>query len=139
MNFSDNRFQFSIGEHRDNNVIWVSFEKNSELIAYLKSQTKAKWSANHQKWYVADCRHYRELFGLVQAITGKTVISKIHLVNLPEFQRFQEHLKLKGYSPNTLRTYSLEFAQLLYVLKSFPVQELSAERLRSYFPRYSGC
>ena len=70
---------------------------------------------------------------------GKTVISKIHLVNLPEFQRFQEHLKLKGYSPNTLRTYSLEFAQLLYVLKSFPVQELSPERLRSYFPRYSGC
>lgn len=28
MDFSDNRFQFSIGEHRDKNVIWVSFEKD---------------------------------------------------------------------------------------------------------------
>ena len=47
--------------------------------------------------------------------------------------RFQEHLILKGYSPNTIRTYTLEFAQLLYILKTFRVDDLQPDRLRSYF------
>lgn len=34
---------------------------------------------------------------------------------------------------NTIRTYSIEFAQLLYMLKEHPVQKLSPERLQSYF------
>ncbi|HAR20028.1 MAG TPA: integrase, partial [Cytophagales bacterium] len=46
---------------------------------------------------------------------------------------FQEHLILKGYSPNTIRTYTLEFAQLLYILKTFRVDDLQPDRLRSYF------
>src|SRR5690606_30088427 len=58
---------------------------------------------------------------------------KISAANLPEFQKYQNILTLKGFSPNTIRTYSIEFAQLLYVLKDFPVQELSPERLQSYF------
>ena len=78
------------------------------------------------------CSH-RALFGLPEEITGKAVLAKIHLINLPEFKRFQEHLVLKGYSANTLRTYSTEFAQLLYVMKGNPIQELTTERLRSYF------
>lgn len=40
---------------------------------------------------------------------------------------------MKGYSANTVRTYSTEFAQLLSVLKGNPVEELTPERLRSYF------
>lgn len=52
---------------------------------------------------------------------------------MPAFQRFQELIKLKGYSRHTLRTYSIAFAQLLYSLKSYPVNDLTPERLRSYF------
>lgn len=133
MDFSDKRFQFSSGTHNGSNVIWVQFEKDRQLISFLREHTKARWSASQKKWYVTDSRHYRKLFGLPEKITGKAVLSKIHLVNLPEFQRFQEHLLLKRYSQNTIRTYSIEFAQLLYILKSYPVQELSPERLRSYF------
>ena len=133
MDFSGKKFQFSKGTHKGLNVIWVQFEKDYQLIAYLRKHVKARWSASQKKWYVADNRHYRELFGLAEEITGKKVLSKIHLVNLPEFNRFQEHLLMKRYSQNTMRTYSVEFAQLLYLLKSFPVQELSPERLRSYF------
>lgn len=133
MDFSDTRYSFSQGSHKGKQVIWISFGKIPELIAYLRANTKARWSASQKKWYVADTPHYRELFGLPVEITGKTALSKIHLVNLPEFKRFQEHLLLKRYSNNTVRTYSTEFAQLLYILKSVPVQELSPERLRSYF------
>lgn len=133
MDFSDQRFQFSAGTHKGSNVIWIQFEKDKELIAFLRENTKARWSASQKKWYVKDGRHYRNLFGMPEVITGKSALSRIHLINLPEFQRFQETLLLKRYSTNTVRTYSTEFAQLLYSLKSFPVQELSPERLRSYF------
>lgn len=133
MDFTDKRFQFKPGEHQGKRVIWVRFPRNQEMIVYLRAQTKARWSASQKAWYVADNRHYRELFHLEPIIVGKEVLSKIHIVNLPAFKRFQEQIKLKGYSENTLRTYSLEFAQLLYILKSYNVEQLTPERLRAYF------
>lgn len=133
MDFSDKRYSFLPGEHHGKQVIWITFEKDRELIQYLRSLTKCWWSASHKAWYVTDNRHHRQLFGLELPVTGKQVISKIHQVNLPAFQRFQELIKLKGYSRHTLRTYSIAFAQLLYSLKSYPVNDLTPERLRSYF------
>ncbi|MDO9153128.1 MAG: tyrosine-type recombinase/integrase [Paludibacter sp.] len=133
MDFTDKRYSFAAGEHDGKKVIWIRFEKNQELIAFLRSQTKAWWSATAKAWYVSDNRHHRALFGMEQTVVGMEVIHKIHIVNLPAFQRFQEHIKLKGYSENTLRTYTIEFAQLLYILKSHPVESLTPERLRSYF------
>ncbi len=133
MDFRDKRFQFQPGEHNGKRVIWVRFERDKEMITYLRSQTKARWSASKKAWSVTDNKHYRDLFHLEPAIVGKEVLNKIHIVNLPAFRRFQEQLKLKGYSENTLRTYSLEFAQLLYVLKSYNVEQLTSERLRAYF------
>lgn len=133
MNFTDKRYNFEEGEHQGKNVIFIRFEKNQELINYLRSQTKAWWSSSKRAWYVTDNRHYRELFGMEQKIVGKEVINKIHPVNYAAFQRFQEQLKLKAYSENTIRSYSVGFAQLLYILKTYPVENLSPERLRSYF------
>ncbi len=133
MDFTDKRYIFEAGVHRAMNVIWIRFEKNKELINYLRSQTKARWLASKRAWYVPDNRHYRTLFGMEQKIVGKEVISKIHPVNFPAFQRFQEQLKLKAYSENTIRSYSLGFAQLLYILKTYPVENLTPEGLRSYF------
>ena len=47
--------------------------------------------------------------------------------------RLVETLQLKSYSPNTINTYRNEFAQLLHVLKEKNVDDLDAEKLRSYF------
>lgn len=48
-------------------------------------------------------------------------------------RRLVETLQLKTYSESTLKTYRNEFAQSLYLLKNHPVDDLTAERLRSYF------
>jgi integrase/recombinase XerD len=133
MDFTDKAFNYEVGEHHAKKVIWIRIEKNQEMIAYFRSHTKAWWSSSVGAWYVTDNRHNRALFGLEQSVVGKEVINKIHPVNFPAFQRFQELVQLKGYSPNTLRTYCIEFAQLLYILKSHPVESLTPERLRSYF------
>ena len=64
---------------------------------------------------------------------GKGVISQIHPINLAALKRMHETLLLKGYSPNTIKTYCIEFSQLLYLLKGISVDTLTADRLRSYF------
>ncbi len=52
--------------------------------------------------------------------------------NLKALGRFIEHLKLKAYSPSTMKTYRNEFMQLLQKLNSTPVDTLSADELKRY-------
>ncbi len=125
-------FTFQPGSHRDEKVIWIRFEYNTEKIKFLKSIVRAKWSRTEKSWYATDKPSNRKLFGLETLYISDALQSEINPVNIPAYNRFIEQLKLKAYSKNTIRTYAVEFAQLLKILKSFPVQELSSERLRSY-------
>src|SRR5690606_23199390 len=58
--------------------------------------------------------------------------NKIHPNNQPQLKRYIEQLRLKAYSENTIRVYTIEFAQWLYVLNDFPVLKSTSEQLRSY-------
>jgi len=131
--FNPNLFEISAGTHHNKKVLWIKFDYNKELIKHLKNHTKPRWSASQKMWYLTDNRFNRNLCGWQPEIVGKDVLLKISPVNMPEFKKYQNILTLKAYSQNTIRTYSIEFAQLLYILKDFPVQELSATRLQSYF------
>ena len=126
-------FSFSTGKHNEKNVIWISIPKDRNHIDFLKENTNAKWSPFDKKWHVTDNQYYRNLFGIEQKIVGKATLTKISNINLDAFQKFQDMLILKGFSTNTIKTYSIEFAQLLYIIKDFPVQNLSPEKLKSYF------
>lgn len=59
--------------------------------------------------------------------------SALNLKNHESLKRFVEHLQLKCYSQNTIRTYKHEFLQLLKILNMHSVDDLDAERLKSYF------
>ncbi len=52
--------------------------------------------------------------------------------NLQALQQFVQQLKLKAYSPSTIRTYRNEFLQLLKLLKATPVNNLTAADLKRY-------
>ena len=130
--FIPQNYVFEAGQHKDKKVIWIIFPNNKELALSLKKTMKAYWSGSNKKWYVADNFRHRSLLGLEPNYYGKYALLSISSVNQPAFTRFVEHLKLKGYSPNTIRTYSVEFIQLLKTLKNYPVDKLSAEKLRSY-------
>ena len=52
--------------------------------------------------------------------------------NLQALEKFVERLKLKAYSPSTIRTYRNEFMQLLQLLKANAVNELTAADLKRY-------
>jgi site-specific recombinase XerD len=92
------------------------------------------WSITQKSWYIPDVNSIRQEVGFAQkSEPGKTVLIQIHPVNKNAMQKLHETLLLKAYSPNTIKTYCNEFAQLLYLIKNVPVESLSAERLRSYF------
>ena len=134
MSFNDQNYQFSIGEHHDKNVIFAQFPYNQLWVKELREKFPvAKWSASKKCWYLPDSNAIRQEIGITpKTEMGKTVISQIHPVNQAALKRMHELLLLKAYSPNTIRTYCIEFAQLLYILKETSVNTLTPERLRSY-------
>lgn len=52
--------------------------------------------------------------------------------NLKALQALVQQLKVKAYSPSTIRTYRGEFLQLLQLLKNRPVDELTPDDLKRY-------
>lgn len=44
----------------------------------------------------------------------------------------EQHLKLKAYSPSTIKTYLGEMTQLLTILKTIPADDLTPELLKRY-------
>ncbi len=114
--------------------IFIRFEYDRGLIERVKKLVGVQWSQSEKAWYVLDSTLYREKFGLApKNLTGKAVLLNIHSANQPALQRYLETLQLKAYSPNTIKTYLNEFAQLLYTLKEKNVDTLDETRLRSYF------
>jgi len=135
MSFNLQNYQFKTGEHHNKNVIFVHFPYNPQWKNELKEKfSVAKWSMSKKCWYLPDINAIRNEIGLPpKTEMGKTVISKIHPVNLVALKRMHETLLLKAYSPNTIKTYCTEFSQLLYILKNTSVDLLTPERLRFYF------
>jgi len=135
MDFSLNNYQFSPGEHRDKNVIWVKFENDLKLRTELKQKFHfVKFSWTKLCWYLPDTDAIREQVGINKKIEiNKDLILKINEINRPAIQQMLDTLILKSYSENTIKTYCGEFAQLLIILKKVDVNTLTPERLRAYF------
>lgn len=119
--------------HRGDDVIFIRFAYSHDLNERVRKLVGVRWSRSEKAWYVPSNPHYRKQFGLAPPLAGKDVIAHIRPVNQPAFQRLIETLQLKAYSQNTIKTYRNEFAQLLYLLKDHPVNELNTDRLRGYF------
>lgn len=127
------KISYSFGEHRNQKVIFIRFERDLALTNWVKSLAGAKWSRTQKAWYVIDNEQYRAKFKLPSKPIGSVEGAKIHEANQEAYRAMQEMLILKAYSPNTMRTYLNEFAQLLHILKDFKVEDLTEDRLRAYF------
>ncbi len=125
---------FEAGLHRANNVIYIRFDFNAELHKWVRALKGARWSQTKKAWYVKDNKEFRKRFGLPQlSVVNSDFMLSFHEINRPAMKKFIDTLELKAYSRNTIRTYSQEFAQLLKAIKHHNVNELSTEKLRSYF------
>lgn len=132
MNFK--HYIFSYGSHKSCKVIWIEFDNLLNLRKDLKVRfPMARWSQSQKKWYLKDLPAVRTALSLPQSQHGEALIKNIHPCNRVAFERYRQQLVLAAYSPSTLRIYLAEFAHLLIILKSNPVDDLSSDRLRDYF------
>lgn len=132
MSFDSTKYIFQLGEHKGNDIIWVVFPNDTMLINALRQSVIAHWSHTQKCWYVQDVQHYRALFGLPPKSIGKNALMLIHPINQDAFIQFRNLLLLKAYSPNTIKTYCTEFAQLLYTIKDVAAESLKPDDLKRY-------
>ncbi len=118
--------------HKNQSRVAVYFEKNAALILRIKQLKGVKWSQSLKVWHLPDTPEYRNRFKLPEKTIGKTAITKIEPINQQAYQNYIDLLYLKGYSPNTIKTYTVEFAQLLYLIKDKNINTLTIEHLKSY-------
>ena len=125
---------FSEIKHRNQNIILCKFPYNPLLLKLFRQEfPSAKWSRTHQAWYVPNTNLYKKRLHLPLPEIGDQWLPKLYEYNKTEFIKFRKALIQRALSPNTIQTYLSEFAQLLILLKSFPVDTLTTERLNSYF------
>lgn len=132
MNFQ--QYNFQPGKHRGKNIIWIHFPYNPTLMQALRQRfPSVKYSGTQKAWYLPDLPAVRKQVGLQYKNIGSMLEARVHTTNRIAFQDLRDQLLLKGYSPNTIRIYLSEFAHLLLLLNSYPVQKLTHTRLKDYF------
>lgn len=67
-----------------------------------------------------------------RTIPSAYVAAPIHPVNLHVLPAMEQRLKLKGYSPSTIRTYLSEVGVFLRNIRHHPADEFSTERIKDY-------
>ena len=120
---------------KDNkNIILFKFPVDASLQKALREYlSHARWSSTMKAWWVHDTASVRYKIGLpARDFTGHDMLSRMSPSNAEQFNRYLDELYLKAYSANTIKTYAVEFAQLLYILNNHPVQDLTPDKLRSY-------
>lgn len=127
-------YKFVPDIHRDKNIIWIRFPYNQSLIDALRERfPNVRWSQSKKTWYLPDLSAIRIILGLAKPEAHLKYMQLINTNNRNAFQDYYDQLKLKAYSPNTMRMYLAEFSHLLIIIKHYPVDDLSQERLKDYF------
>jgi integrase/recombinase XerD len=131
MEFQSHHYQIEPGSHQGKPVLWLRFAYEPGKIEAVKA-IGARWSQSQKCWYLKDNAHNRELCGLPEKSTGKEALARLGLQNRQALISMQEQLRLKAYSPATIRTYTIELTQLLYPLGDTGVNSLSPAHIRAY-------
>lgn len=126
--------QFEFTQHRNEKVIFCYFEYDPKTLeTFKKSYPQAKWSRLKSAWFLPDNTLNRKRLNIPLPEIGDQLLPKLYENNQQEFIKFRNALQQKAFSPNTIKLYLNEFAQLLILLKQHPVQNLTPDRLNSYF------
>jgi site-specific recombinase XerD len=96
---------------------------------------KATIDAGKLKTYLAQRQSVKALATKEQLGKQRAELLMLHPLsgnNLQAFKEYQDGIQLKGYSPNTFRTYCNEFHYLLRLLGNIDVHSLTRKHIQSY-------
>lgn len=126
-----NPFTYKIGIHKNQNVIFILFEKDSNLIQEVKKISGSFWSQSKKVWYVLDTESNRFLFNLEpQSASLPSEEGMKHL------QKFSYWLKSKRYSENTIKTYTEALKSFLIFFNTKEIASITNEDVVYYNNNY---
>ena len=113
--------------HKGTPRIAVYFEKNTELIARIKTFEDARWSPNNKYWHLPDTEANRLHFNLPLA---HTLVPNAE--GISSIETFKRYLLSKRYSPNTINTYSEALKSFLTFCNTKAVKDITNEDVILY-------
>lgn len=123
-----------------NRCWWLPLSKENYNKLHFALEGKAELATGELKEYLEKRKQVRatvvpslSVNKVTKAANPASPVWKLSRENLEALEKFVQQLKLKAYSPSTIKTYKNEFAQLLQLLKKKPVNELTTDELRRYF------
>lgn len=111
--------------------ILVSFEKDTQLIEWIKSFDGRQWSSSLKAWHLPDTEAYRKKFGLTSAADLLPSAEGIAALAV-----FKDWLRSKRYSENTIKTYMDAMKSFLVFHNRKMVAELTNEDVIKYNNEY---
>jgi integrase/recombinase XerD len=125
--------------HRGQKRILLRFDRHADWNARIKKVEDAKWSATHKGWHIPATKTNLTKCGIKEEAII-TTSSKIRAEkttglssnNKEQLKLYVDRMVLQKLSNSTITTYRNEFLQLLQLLKTKNVQDLTAEDLKRY-------
>ena len=148
--------------HRGQEQIALQYTYHPALNELLKKVPRIRWTRTHRLWYgPLDKTFYTDMAAAVKGQAAlKTEVLKKYMQqrqlvigtraqvsakmagilqkqplsdeNSEAYQKYQQLLQLKGYSPNTIKSYCHSFHFLLRVLGKVPVNSLLPKHIHAY-------
>jgi integrase/recombinase XerD len=125
--------------HRGQKRILLRFDRHADWNARIKKVEDAKWSATHKGWHIPATKTNLTKCGIKEeeiiTVSSRSKAEKIiglSINNKEQLKLYVDRMVLQKLSNSTITTYRNEFLQLLQLLKTKNVQDLTAEDLKRY-------
>ena len=113
--------------HGGTSRIAVLFEKNSELIARIKTITGSRWSHTLGVWLLPDTDENRLRFQL--PLHSTTILSEEGILQI---EKFKQWMHSKRYSESTVTSYSEALKSFLIFYREKPIAEITNDDVIVY-------
>lgn len=122
-------------EHRNIQVVLVSFAHNQQIIDLLKQHFPAHWSQSNNCWWIArnefDYKKFKDVFSpLADILTHKENETDKGKVKLPD--RYLKKLEQRRYSPQTIKVYTAYFKDFQIHFADRNLLEVEAKEINTY-------
>lgn len=121
------KWESKLIKHKGFVRIAVTFEKNAELIARIKTIEGSRWSQSLSVWHLPDTEENRLRFKL-----------PLHSITTPseegilQIEKFKQWMRSKRYSESTVGTYSEALKSFLVFYREKPIAEITNEDVIVY-------
>lgn len=129
-NINLSNYRFESGVHNNQKVIWIYFDYANSSIQPLRQYIKLYYSKSNKLWYIKDSTQNRKTIGF--EVSAFPEADKLPEQHKRIFFETIQLLKLKAYSPNTLRTYGSELISFLKMFAKYNVENITTDQIKRY-------